>query len=142
MTEEEEQTVLSGSSTRGKVVKKAKRTVTRDNWSAREEEDCLKDANQLKKDLVSSLKYRQKLCIAEPLLLLSRCRDLTQIICCFEGKGSFSKVRLAKYGDGSSFAALVEYFSGLPHVNSDLQVDKVLAPMMFDQIKNAIRSTI
>ena len=141
----EEQTEIEGSSTRGNIrSKQARRTM--DNWTAREESDCMVDAATLISDLVTSLNSR-KSCLNKALIELSKCLDFESIIKCMVGvrdksKCPYNKVTLATFGK-YQFEKFIDHVSNLKHVEeSDLTIDKALAPELHASIKNGIASML
>ena len=146
-TVEEEEEVLTGSSSRGKM---SKRRVEKelDNWVARDLEDCSAEADEFRKMLIQSLKYRQSHCVSPALVKLSKCLDLYKLVCLLCGKSSssplpYDPVALTLFGQ-QEFSEFFAYFSQLPRLKAlgDLSFHPALAFKAHDRIKTAIASTL
>ena len=138
---------LAGSSSRGKVVTE-KRKRTEIVWEARELDDCIAEADQFKRTLLSSLQHRFDQCSHESLHLLAKCLDLHQIISHLSGKrkssGSpYCPLNLARYGK-DEFGSFCRYTKQLIESKGivDLHIHEDLSSLLHDKIKAGMAEVI
>ena len=131
-----------------KRAKKSRAPKVTYEWTAREIEDCIAEADKFKLDLIASIKHRAGKSIHKVCSTLLQCVDFTSIYAMLTGalcrqKVPYSKINLAKFG-ASEFHSLVIHVSNLPQIvdTEDLIIDTVFSAEIHNKIKNSLASTV
>ena len=140
---------IVGTSTRGTMETIEEEEEVLD-WSAREVEDCLVEGDNLKKALIKSFEMRRDKCIHPVLQKLANCVDLPTLLQKVCGSMStlisgkpYNEVNLLLHG-AEDFEELIGHLEKAPYLSNspDITFHKVMAPRIYDSIKNSVVSTV
>ena len=139
---------LMGSSSRGHLVHGKKKTSVI-NWTARDEGDCLRDLDSVKKELISSLKSRYENCCHPAFKTISKCLDMHRLVSLLCGTRDpekavpYDNIALTLYGC-EEFDELYKYIASIPRIagNKSVTFHPALAHNQYDSIKKSLASII
>lgn len=117
-------------------------------WSARDLNECEKDAQTFLEDLIKSVEARYQSAINNVCHSLYRCIDFHGLISCIVSTESntgkpYNQVKLVKHGM-KDFEAFVAHVNTLPHIKEDatLCFDPVMTNTFYSNIKSALASLV